>query len=103
MISPADTQTNDTWADQDIIRFIGTFDKPAKSMEERNKWANGLRQLIEDIRKEGINDVDQIANKVVAYRRAFVGDSILDFDSSSKEEVEVHDKDEALSEGEVEE
>jgi hypothetical protein len=89
--------------DQDLIRLIGTLDNSsAKNKVAGNKWSAGLRKVIEQIRREGINDVGEITKRVVTYRRAFFGDSILEFDYLEEENT-VRDADDDLSDGEVEE
>ncbi|KIW04630.1 uncharacterized protein PV09_04376 [Verruconis gallopava] len=76
------------FSDSDIIKLIGSID-PSRPQEEKVRWSNGVKKLIAEIQKEGIKDLESIAQKVVAHRRVFFGNSILGYESPAVMDFDV--------------
>jgi hypothetical protein len=52
---------------------LGTAN-PGKTQEERNKWNEGLRQVLKELRQNNIKDPNGIAAEIAKYRRQFFQD-----------------------------
>ena len=48
-----------------------------RSKEERKRWSEGLRIVIARIQEDQVGDIDEIARRVVMFRREFFGGSFL--------------------------
>jgi hypothetical protein len=59
------------------------MDCPGHTEEEKSRWNNGLKAVIKSLRMQRIQGSEEVAAKIVEFRRAFIGDStkILNLDS----------------------
>jgi hypothetical protein len=48
---------------------------PGQTTEERQKWNEGLRQVLKDLRQRKMQDPNGIAMEIVKYRRQFFDDN----------------------------
>ena len=44
---------------------------PGMDRESRNKYVNGLKLVIADLRSRGVKEFEQVASELAAYRRSF--------------------------------
>lgn len=52
---------------------LGTAN-PGKSPEEKQKWNDGLRTVLKELRAKSIKDPNGIATEIAKYRRQFLND-----------------------------
>lgn len=52
---------------------LGTAN-PGKTHDERQRWNEGLRQVLKELRQKNTRDPNSIAGDIVHYRRQFLND-----------------------------
>lgn len=71
------------FADNELLQALGTESIPAYTVEEKQKWRDGLSEVIQELRNTDMGqDAIAIASRIAEYRRQFVGDptKILNLD-----------------------
>jgi hypothetical protein len=48
--------------------------REGKTVEERDEYVAGLRQIINDMRRDKVKDFNTVATEITAYRRRFLQD-----------------------------
>ena len=56
-----------------LLVQLGTAN-PGKTQEEKQQWNDGLRSVLNDLRKRRIKDPSGIAAEITRYRREFLND-----------------------------
>jgi hypothetical protein len=51
------------------------MDCPGQTEEEKTRWNNGLKAVIKSLRIQKIQGSEEVAAKIVEFRRAFIGDA----------------------------
>ena len=65
--------TNDT--DHEILVQLYTNSNSAgQSAAENERFRNGLRQIVQELRESGTQDIEQVADRIARYRREFLED-----------------------------
>ena len=62
-----------TSADDKILVQMGSL-REGKTQEERDKYIEGLKQIINDMRRDKVKDFNTVATEIAAYRRRFLQD-----------------------------
>lgn len=66
-----------------LTRYFHTGDKlllqlgtanPGKTSEERQRWNDGLRNVLKELRSKNVKDPNGIAEEIARYRREFLND-----------------------------
>lgn len=62
--------------DNELLRLIGTVKTPARDPEQKQRWNQGLSNLIRELRTNPAvgRDAGLIAQRIAEYRRTFVED-----------------------------
>lgn len=56
-----------------ILVQLGTAN-PGKTEEERNRWVQGLRDLLKRMRENNMTNPNTVVQEIAKYRRTFLGD-----------------------------
>jgi hypothetical protein len=56
-----------------LLVQLGTAN-PGKTAEEKQRWNDGLRGVLKELRKKSIKDPNGIAVEIAKYRREFLKD-----------------------------
>lgn len=72
LCSNADTAVL-TSADDKILVQMGSL-REGKTPEERDNYIAGLKQIINDMRRDKVKDFNTVATEIAAYRRRFLQD-----------------------------
>lgn len=72
-VSQAD-QGKTNVSDNMVLVQLGTAN-PGRTDEERQRWTEGLKAVVQDLRKNNIKDSEVVAASIAAYRRQFLNDS----------------------------
>lgn len=56
-----------------LLVQLGTAN-PGKTQEEKQRWNDGLRSVLKDLRQKNIKDPNGIAREIAKYRRQFLDD-----------------------------
>jgi hypothetical protein len=62
-----------TFIGETLLVQLGTAN-PGKTPEEKQQWNEGLRGVLNDLRKRRIKDPSGIAAEIARYRREFLSD-----------------------------
>ncbi|OAX83480.1 hypothetical protein ACJ72_02150 [Emergomyces africanus] len=62
-----------TLSDDKILHEMGSL-REGKTPEERDKYIEGLKQTISDMRRDKVKDLNTIATEIAGYRRRFLRD-----------------------------
>lgn len=56
-----------------LLLQLGTAN-PGKTSEERQRWNDGLRNVLKELRSKNVKDPNGIAEEIARYRREFLND-----------------------------
>lgn len=56
-----------------VLVQLGTSN-PGRTEEERQRWTEGLKAVVQDLRKKNTKDSEVVAASIAAYRRQFLND-----------------------------
>jgi hypothetical protein len=71
---PSPTQTNlAPYVGDKLLVQLGTAN-PGKTPEEKQKWNQGLRLVLKELRQKNIKNPNGIAEEISRYRRQFLED-----------------------------
>ena len=57
-----------------ILVQLGSIHE-GSSLEEKNAYVSGLKQIIHDMRSRRVTDFNTVAQEITAYRASFLGDN----------------------------
>lgn len=67
------TQVLITLTDDKILVQMGSL-REGRTPEEKDQYITGLKQIINDMRRDKVKDFNTVAAEIVAYRRRFLQD-----------------------------
>ncbi|GKZ31686.1 hypothetical protein AbraIFM66950_000401 [Aspergillus brasiliensis] len=62
-----------TLSDDKILVQMGSL-REGKTPEEKDEYIAGLKQIINDMRRDKVKDFNTVATEIAAYRRRFLQD-----------------------------
>lgn len=62
-----------TWTDDKVLIQMGSL-REGKTPEEADRYLAGLKQIINDMRRDSVKDFISVAREIAAYRRRFLQD-----------------------------
>jgi hypothetical protein len=56
-----------------ILVQLGNI-REGSTTEEKRQYLDGMKKIIDDMRRDKVKDLTTIANKIISYRRRFLDD-----------------------------
>ena len=56
-----------------LVQLYANSANTGQSAEDNERFKTGLRVVVQEMREQNVQDIDQVADRIARYRREFLG------------------------------